>query len=341
MRDGDKNEPLLEQYMDNGLRRRWYAVLPGWAVTQKPIGVTRLGEQVVLWRDQDNVVHAIEDRCPHRGARLSLGWNLGDRIGCWYHGVEVNTEGTVATVPAVENCPLVGKKACKSYATQEVHGAVLMYFGDDQQPEPVELTLPDELVLDEWDSMLCVAKWKCNYRYALDNVMDPMHGAYLHAESHSMAGGEKHAAMKARNSEFGFIFEKTDQRDVNFDWVEFGDTGASWLRLEIPYQASAGPGGNFGIVGMATPVDRDHTLVFFWRTRRVSGWQRDVWRFMYRTRLEKLHWDVLEQDRLVLEHMAPDARARESLYQHDGGVARLRRWMQAAASEQLQAADRG
>ncbi len=34
---------------------------------------------------------------------------------------------------------------------------------------------------DEWSSFLCTAHWRCNYRYAIENVMDPMHGAYLHA----------------------------------------------------------------------------------------------------------------------------------------------------------------
>jgi hypothetical protein len=44
--------------------------------------------------------------------------------------------------------------------------------------------------------------------------------------------------------------------------------------------------------------------VFFWRCRRVQGWQRNVWRFLYRNRLEARHWVVLEQDRVILESMA-------------------------------------
>lgn len=52
---------------------------------------------------------------------------------------------------------------------------------------------------------------------------------------------------------------------------------------------------------MVVPEDNDNCRVFFWRIRRVQGWQRDMWRFMYRNRLEKLHWEVLEQDRVVLE----------------------------------------
>lgn len=73
------------------------------------------------------------------------------------------------------------------------------------------------------------------------------------------------------------------------------------MRLSIPYKKRFGPGGHFWIVGMVVPEDNDNCRVFFWRIRGVQGWQRDLWRFMYRNRLEKLHWEVLEQDRVVLE----------------------------------------
>ena len=113
--------------------------------------------------------------------------------------------------------------------------------------------------------------------------------------------GDKTAVMRIVPSNTGFMFEKVGQRDVNFDWVEWGESGALWMRLAIPYRKNAGPGGNFYIVGFVTPVDEQNCRVFFWRCRKVEGWQRDVWRFLYRTRLEGLHWDVLEQDRVVLE----------------------------------------
>ena len=258
-------------------------------------------------------MHAVEDRCPHRGARLSLGWNLGDRLACWYHGVEVDGTGTVRKVPAVDRCPLEGQRAVKSYPVQEICGAIFAYFSDAQHPEPCPLHLPEDLASEEYAKILCFAKWKCNYRYAVDNVMDPMHGAYLHSVSHSMASGDKSANMQLRKTPTGLIFEKTSQRDVNFDWTEFGETGAIWLRLAIPYRPSAGPGGNFGIAGFVTPVDEHNCLVFFWRTRKCKGWVRDVWQFMYRTKLEGLHWAVLEQDRVVLENLARSAIARVSL----------------------------
>jgi phenylpropionate dioxygenase-like ring-hydroxylating dioxygenase large terminal subunit len=327
----------LDSLLNTGLRNLWYPVLPSWRLHQAPLGITRLGEDLVLWRDKDGAVHALEDRCPHRGARLSLGWNLGERVACWYHGVEVNGDGVIAAVPAVQSSSLVGKCAVRRYAAREVHGAIFVYFGDARHPQPPALEFPEQLESPQWSSFLCTAHWKCNYRYAIENVMDPMHGTYLHAQSHSMAEGDRTAEFRIRNTPTGLVFEKMNQTGVNFDWVEWGESGAHWMRLSIPYQKKFGPGGAFYIVGFATAVDAQNTLVFFWRCRKVTGWQRDVWRFLYRNRLEGLHWQVLEQDHELLENLAPEARTRESLYQHDAGMLRVRRLLEAKAREQIRA----
>ena len=78
--------------------------------------------------------------------------------------------------------------------------------------------------------------------------------------------------------------------------------------------------------------------VFHWRLRKLSGWQRDTWRFLYKNRLEQRHWNVLEQDRVAVENMEPDANQREHLYEHDVGVSRLRRHKQSLAQKQITAA---
>lgn len=331
-------EEAIKARVALGPLNRWWPVVASWMVTDTPLGLTRLGEKIVLWRDKDGSIHCVEDRCPHRGARLSMGWNLGDRIACWYHGVEVGGDGVVKDVPAVGECPLVGEKCIKSYPVFEHMGGIFAWFGDELHEEAGEFAMPEEFVSDEWGAMLCTAHWNCNWTYAVDNVMDPMHGAYLHAVSHSMAEGDLEAKMQIDKTDTGFIFGKSDQRDVNFDWIEWADTGAFWLRVSpLPYRQAAGPGGNFGIIGFVTPIDEENCRVFFWRTRKVQGWQRDAWKFMYRHKLETLHWDVLEQDRVVLSGMEPDARDHEFLYQHDTGLARTRRELAKEAEKQLNA----
>lgn len=325
----------IAKRVDLGLRDLWYPVAPSWSLGANPLGMTRLGEDIVLWRDRDGQIHCLEDRCPHRGARLSLGWNLNDRIACWYHGVQMNPAGEIADVPANNTAALVGRKCLRTYRAVEKYDAIWVYFTNDEMHAAPEIELPNEMTDSAYSSFLCVAKWNCCHTYAIENVADPMHGAYLHSASHSMARGSKSAEMVLTKTENGFRFEKINQEGVNFDWVEFGMTTTPWLRLEIPYGPGASPGGNFGITGVVTPVDATHCVVFFWRIRKVEEWQRGLWRFMYRARLEKLHWDVLEQDRIILENLTPNARNREMLYKHDRGLGYLRKVLQQKAKQQL------
>ena len=82
------------------------------------------------------------------------------------------------------------------------------------------------------------------------------------------------------------------------------------------------------------------SCAFHWRVRKLAvGWQRDTWRFLYKNRLEARHWHVLEQDRVLIENMEPDANQHEQLYQHDLGVVRLRRHLRGLATQQLEASE--
>jgi phenylpropionate dioxygenase-like ring-hydroxylating dioxygenase large terminal subunit len=333
-----KKQLSADDIFATGLRNQWYAICPSEMVPAGAIHkVRRLGMDWVLFRESNGRLRMLEDRCPHRGAPLSLGQHLGNKLACAYHGVQVDGEGTVVSVPGLPGCNLEGKQLVPSPPVREVAGAILAYIGDDQHPEPAPLDLPDPLVDEEISSFLCYAEWETPWRFAMENLLDPMHGAFLHRESHSMSGGDTQARFRIRETDRGFFFEKTDQRGVNFDWVEFCRTGADWVDLSIPYPPTAGPGGAFGIVGMGTPIDETTTAVFFWRYRKVSDWERDTWRFLYRTKLEARHWHVLEQDRMMLEEMAVDADQAENLYQHDLGVVRLRRLYRGLAEEQAAA----
>ena len=332
-------EEAIEERLTYGLRNMWWPICPSSFVTGKPMSLNRLGYRLVLWRKLDGEVRILEDFCPHRGAPLSRGIVMDDRIACGYHGVQVDQNGIAVSVPGSPGCKLEGSKCVRTFPVIERNDVIFAYVGDDKtpNPEPSPFTLPEELASDEFSAFLCYAEWGGDYRYVYDNVMDPMHGTFLHKQSHSMNFGDTTAKFGVRDTETGFVFEKEGQRNINFDWTEWGETGIHWLRLEIPYPKTGGPGGNFHIIGMYTPISPTMAAIFHWRCRNVSGWQRDTWRFLYKNRLEARHWHVLEQDRTLLEDMDPNARNREILYQHDMGLVRLRRRLRALAQEQLAA----
>jgi phenylpropionate dioxygenase-like ring-hydroxylating dioxygenase large terminal subunit len=327
----------VQSYMRTGLRNRWWPILPSRFVEAggKPVGLVRLGEAIVLWRDAKGTIHVHADRCPHRAVPLSRGINEGDRLRCNYHGVEVGPDGRVLKVPGQPGCPLEGKKAVKTYPSCDVADAIFVWFGDALHEEAPEFVPPPQLAGGEYSHFLCYADWEMAWRYCYDNLMDPMHGTFLHANSHTMYQGDTKAHFVTRDTPHGFFFEKDGQRNVNFDWSELVDDGALFVRLEIPYPPSGGPGGNFGIISFATPIDENNMAGFFWRVRKVSGWQRDVWRFLYRTNLEARHWAVLEQDREILAGVRPGLEKFEMLYQHDAGVIRMRRYLAQQVRNQL------
>jgi phenylpropionate dioxygenase-like ring-hydroxylating dioxygenase large terminal subunit len=335
MASGEKQD--IEARLASGLLGQWYVIGKSVQVKRdKPHAVAALGRNLVLWRDVSGRMHCLEDYCPHRGARLSRGEVNGDNISCRYHGVTLDGSGTIVRVPAMPGCALEGRKAVQSYAVIEANDGIFAYFPSSEQPNPSALNLPEEFSDPAWSSILCMGRWECSYRFVYDNFADPMHACYLHADSFTLAFGAKQDVVRVEPRAGGFHIARVEQKDVNLDWTDVVADGSQvFCRLDIPYPAAAGPGGPFRIIGYATPVDASSCMVFFWRLRQVRGIARQSWRFLYRARLEARHWQVLEQDREMLTNIPRDAHKREMLYQHDVGVARMRRMLAQQAKDQL------
>jgi phenylpropionate dioxygenase-like ring-hydroxylating dioxygenase large terminal subunit len=83
------------------LRNAWYVA--AWSEALGPNGVlsiTILKEPLVLYRQGDGEVVALEDRCAHRFAPLSMGQVVGgNRIQCPYHGLEYDKTGGCVLQP--------------------------------------------------------------------------------------------------------------------------------------------------------------------------------------------------------------------------------------------------
>jgi nitrite reductase/ring-hydroxylating ferredoxin subunit len=84
----------------------WWAVARSEEVANaKPINVDLGDQPIVLWRDAGGTVRALEDRCPHRRAPLSLGCVLGNgMIQCGYHGWTFDGEtGHLKDIPNLKS----------------------------------------------------------------------------------------------------------------------------------------------------------------------------------------------------------------------------------------------
>ncbi|MBX2840043.1 MAG: aromatic ring-hydroxylating dioxygenase subunit alpha [Gammaproteobacteria bacterium] len=337
--DKQQRRERIEQRVNQGLPSRWYPVCKTVEVRKdRPYAAQVLGVKLVLWRDNNGEIQCINDHCPHRGAPLSLGEVHEGKIGCRYHGIIMTGEGVIERVPAMPECAYEGRKTNDAFITREIYGAVFIFMPSTSGETPVDFVMPVEFEDPDWTGFLCTAHWKTNYRLALDNLADPMHGCYLHAQSFTLAYGAKQDLVKLDEHDNGFRVSRVSQAGENFDWVEMlVNSGSVSCQLDIPYPPAAGPGGNMRIVGFVCPIDENNCKVFFWRMRQVQGLEREAWRFMYRAKLEPRHWHVLEQDRIMLERMTPDAGRRDMLYQHDLGVSKIRQILNKAAGQQIDA----
>ena len=332
--------PSVEERLESGLFNLWYVVADAREITDAPVGLKRLNQNIVVWRDEQGQINVVEDRCPHRGARLSKGRVQGGRITCIYHGLQLDGDGVITATPPTPDCPFVGQKAIKSYPCRELKGAVWVYFGDERHPSPDDMILPEEFSSDHWSSFLFSQVWNCNYQIVLDNRLDPMHGSYLHGDSYTLAYGNKQDRLNIDKTDLGFVVSRQNQRGVNIDRTELfhHPDNNIWVQTEIPYPASGG-GGFFRIGGFVTPIDRHSCLFWVFRSQNSSGWRRDMWRFLYENRLDQRHLDVLDQDRDMLESIYQDARDNEWLLQTDVGVTRMRRILREVAEGQHAATD--
>jgi nitrite reductase/ring-hydroxylating ferredoxin subunit len=65
---------------------RWFAVSACAEVAHGSVAHTQLlGQELVLWRSASGTLNAWENRCPHRGVRLTLGDCVGEELRCQYH----------------------------------------------------------------------------------------------------------------------------------------------------------------------------------------------------------------------------------------------------------------
>ena len=66
---------------------RWFPVARSAEIVPRYVAQAQLlGREIALWRSDAGAMNAWENRCPHRGVRLSIGYNTGNELRCQYHG---------------------------------------------------------------------------------------------------------------------------------------------------------------------------------------------------------------------------------------------------------------
>ena len=169
-----------------GLENYWYPVLWSNQVEDSPLARRVCGHNIMLQRDQEGTVHALHDRCLHRGVRLSQGTReFPGTVSCPYHGwtYRLRDGELVAVITDGPDSPMCGKAAVRTYPTEEAVGLVWVFIGE-RDPHPIEEQLPEELV-DPPDFAVGgrIEDRDGDWRLFAENGFDEGHAKYLHRTS--------------------------------------------------------------------------------------------------------------------------------------------------------------
>lgn len=162
------------------LRRYWQPVIYSHELTDLPVRIRILGEDLVVFRDLSGHVGVMELHCPHRGTSLEYGLVSENGIRCCYHGWLFDVDGKILDTPGEPpDSTLKDRLYQGAYPAEEHFGAVFVYMGPRG-------TVPPFPNFDSWSRpgyrILAGPRYDypCNWLQIAENAMDPAHTAFLH-----------------------------------------------------------------------------------------------------------------------------------------------------------------
>jgi len=204
--------------------------------------------------DTDRVA-CLPDRCPHRGAKLSLGIVKQGCIECPYHGMTFSGQGECLRIPFdTQGSSLAKASRAKSFPARQAHGLIWVWFGEERQSYPDIPWFPD-FPSDESSLYLRSFTWNAHFTRVTENMLDLHHGPFAHSKvSHDMSGGIEDYSAKFRDGTIrtnarlsrkkkakGYFFELS----CHFPNVFLGRTGMKRI---------------YGLM-TATPIDEHSTWI--------------------------------------------------------------------------------
>ncbi len=190
------------------LKNGWYAA--GWKrdIADKPLARTILGEKVVLFRGGGGKVGALEDRCCHRAAPLSLGEVVGNDLMCGYHGLKFAADGHCTDIPGQKEIPQ--RANVRSYPIVERWNVAWIWMGEPAKADPSKIEDLPWLDSPEWTATPGYLHLKSNYLLLIDNLLDLTHVAYVHRKT--IAGDPREATTPTKT-------EKVENGIRNGRWM--------------------------------------------------------------------------------------------------------------------------
>src|SRR5712672_3851234 len=162
------------------IRRYWQpAALVDELNSNRPIKALRLlGEDLVLFRDEQGRYGLVGRSCPHRGTDLSFGRLENGGLRCAFHGWLFDVTGQCLETPAEpEGSSMCANIKQKAYPVVERSGILFAYMGEGEPPAFPHF---DCFTAPSTHTFAFKGMIDCNWLQSLEVGVDPAHTSFLH-----------------------------------------------------------------------------------------------------------------------------------------------------------------
>jgi phenylpropionate dioxygenase-like ring-hydroxylating dioxygenase large terminal subunit len=289
-------------------RRFWYPVARAADLAaDRPMPFRLLGQDIVLFRGADGLPCALPDRCPHRTAKLSLGWVDQGAVVCPYHGWTFSGAGRCIRIPQRRVPEETGEISIAPFRAAERYGHVWVALEEPMLPLPEfeEDGREGWRRIDEFYEV-----WNTSGLRLMENSFDNAHIQFVHRDTFGDIKDPVPARYSIEETETGLVaraeipvlnndLQKANLQDASDRSVR--RTTGIWYAPFLRKSSFAYPSGIVhSIVTAATPIDDARIQVVQWCYRNDTEAQAPAANVIAFDRR------VTEEDRTVLESTDPD-----------------------------------
>ncbi len=254
-----------------------------------PLRVRLLGEDMVVFRDSEGRVGALDELCPHRRASLVFGRNEECGLRCLYHGWKFDVNGEVIDMPSEpEGSPLRKKTKARAFPVIEAAGFVWVWMGD---PERV-----GEFDPPNWSSApadkISIVKMHgaCNWAQILEGSIDSSHSSSLHSSNmpavKDLSGStatetawlrpsaDKSPRIEVERTPFGFRYAAIRKPLKDADKQDYVRTTV----FIAPFTVAIPSNDQYHLTQMLIPIDDENTFFYWIAWHPEKGIEQDAWR---------------------------------------------------------------
>lgn len=241
-----------------------------WALGTKQTKETKVFgcRKMALFKNRTGKINAVDEVCPHRGAKLSRGKNINGCIQCPYHGWEFDENGTLVKVPTTNHIPNV---SINSYETEDIYDIVWMVPPDSIVSPPIYTQITSK----GWHRVSGSREVKGNWIDWIANSTDISHINYVHEFADEQNGTidnmeiEEYknrtlctASVRPKASHLFTKYFQVKNSDIKCEFV-YPNTTIIHIKLKEPYE--------FITYTTVTPIDENNTRISWCFAHNISS----------------------------------------------------------------------